>query len=84
MSGVDVRSSSVRRRWREVGLVALGVVLHSVYMLSIFDIYFKSPIVHGMDPVSPRFSSPPPASRLVLLIGKPLATSSSSLDLKLR
>lgn len=73
MIGVDVRSSLERRRRREVGLVALGVVLHSVYMLSIFDIYFKSPIVHGMDPVSPRFSSPPPASRLVLLVGKPLA-----------
>lgn len=75
MIGVDVRSSLERRRrrMREVGLVALGVVLHSVYMLSIFDIYFKSPIVHGMDPVSPRFSSPPPASRLVLLVGKPLA-----------
>lgn len=69
MSGVDVGSSSERRR-AEMGLVALGVVLHSVYMLSIFDIYFKSPIVHGMDPVSPRFASAPPASRLVLLVGK--------------
>lgn len=51
---------------REKWLVVLGVVLHAVYMLSIFDIYFKSPIVHGMDPVKPRFS--PPAKRLVLLV----------------
>lgn len=35
-------------------------------MLSIFDIYFKTPIVHGMEPVTPRF--PAPAKRLVLLV----------------
>ncbi|CAN6477746.1 unnamed protein product [Victoria cruziana] len=56
--------SSLRRRERWI--VALGIALHAVYMLSIFDIYFKSPIVHGMDPVSPRIHAP--AKRLVLLI----------------
>lgn len=58
------------RKWlrrRERWLVALGVVLHAVYMLSIFDIYFKTPIVHGVDPVTPRFAAP--AKRLVLLVG---------------
>ncbi|KAE8689312.1 GPI ethanolamine phosphate transferase, putative isoform 2 [Hibiscus syriacus] len=58
-----------RRKWvkrRETWLVILGVILHAVYMLSIFDIYFKTPIVHGMDLVSPRFSAP--AKRLVLLV----------------
>ncbi|GMP29146.1 hypothetical protein CsSME_00004384 [Camellia sinensis var. sinensis] len=67
-------SSSTERRnnkWlkrRETWLVVLGVVLHAVYMLSIFDIYFKTPIVHGMDPVPPRFSAPP-AKRLFLFVG---------------
>ncbi|KAK2647549.1 hypothetical protein Ddye_015038 [Dipteronia dyeriana] len=58
-----------RNKWlkrREMVLVVLGVVLHAVYMLSIFDIYFKTPIVHGMDPVPPRFVGP--AKRLVLLV----------------
>ncbi|ESW12923.1 hypothetical protein PHAVU_008G153100 [Phaseolus vulgaris] len=57
------------RKWlrrRERWLVVLGVVLHAVYMLSIFDIYFKTPIVHGVDPVTPRFAAP--AKRLVLLV----------------
>ena len=64
-----------RRKWlkrRETWLVVLGVVLHAVYMLSIFDIYFKTPIVHGMDPVAPRFKAP--AKRLVLLIGTMIVT----------
>ncbi|RVX08780.1 GPI ethanolamine phosphate transferase 1 [Vitis vinifera] len=62
-------ATSGKRRWlkrRERWLVVLGVVLHAVYMLSIFDIYFKTPIVHGMDPVTPRFKAP--AKRLVLLV----------------
>ncbi|XP_010550128.1 PREDICTED: GPI ethanolamine phosphate transferase 1 isoform X2 [Tarenaya hassleriana] len=54
-------------RTRETWLVVIGVALHAVYMLSIFDIYFKTPIVHGMDPVPPRFPEPP-AKRLILLI----------------
>ncbi|KAK9925220.1 hypothetical protein M0R45_033550 [Rubus argutus] len=60
---------SVRRKWlktKEKWLVVVGVVLHVVYMLSIFDIYFKSPIVHGMDLVTPRFTAP--EKRLVLLV----------------
>ncbi|OEL36963.1 GPI ethanolamine phosphate transferase 1 [Dichanthelium oligosanthes] len=60
-------SPSASTRRRERWLVVLGVALHAVYMLSIFDIYFKSPIVHGMDPVPPRLSTAP-AKRLVLLV----------------
>ncbi|KAF5807808.1 putative GPI ethanolamine phosphate transferase 1 [Helianthus annuus] len=71
--GVRPRKQSAARirgqKWlkrREIWLVALGIALHVVYMLSIFDIYFKSPIVHGMDPVSPRYTLP--TKRLVLLV----------------
>ncbi|XP_022879422.1 GPI ethanolamine phosphate transferase 1 [Olea europaea var. sylvestris] len=73
--GVSAKNSQetsiikTRKQWlkrKEKWLVVLGIILHAVYMLSIFDIYFKTPIVHGMDPVTPRFTAP--AKRLVLLI----------------
>ncbi|KAL5725280.1 hypothetical protein ACHQM5_008440 [Ranunculus cassubicifolius] len=62
-------SSTKTQTWlkrREGFLIILGIILHAVYMLSIFDIYFKSPIVHGMDLVQPRYKAP--AKRLVLLV----------------
>uniref|UniRef100_A0A8I6B1A6 GPI ethanolamine phosphate transferase 1 n=1 Tax=Rattus norvegicus TaxID=10116 RepID=A0A8I6B1A6_RAT len=45
---------------------ALGLLVHFVFFASIFDIYFTSPLVHGMTPqVTPL---PPPAKRLVLFV----------------
>ncbi|KAE9590126.1 putative GPI ethanolamine phosphate transferase 1 [Lupinus albus] len=63
------KDAEERSKWlkrKEIWLVVLGVILHAVYMLSIFDIYFKTPIVHGVDLVTPRFTAP--AKRLVLLV----------------
>lgn len=65
VSARDETDESSRQK-KEKWLVVMGIVLHAVYMMSIFDIYFKSPIVHGMDPVTPRIH--PPAKRLVLFI----------------
>lgn len=67
MKGGERNSNEKWVKRRERWLVILGIVLHAVYMLSIFDIYFKTPIVHGMHPVKPRFKDPP-AKRLVLLV----------------
>ncbi|XP_009773972.1 uncharacterized protein [Nicotiana sylvestris] len=68
-SAINSNTARNKQKWlsrKEKWLVVLGVILHAVYMLSIFDIYFKTPIVHGMDPVPPRFVAP--AKRLVLLV----------------
>ncbi len=50
-----------------VTLVIVGLLFHIVYVLSIFDIYFRSPIIHGMPPNAAPIE--PPAKRLVLFVG---------------
>ncbi|KAH6899065.1 Phosphatidylinositolglycan class N-domain-containing protein [Thelonectria olida] len=53
------------------GFLAIAVVFHLVYIFSIFDIYFVSPIVSGMrlHGVQRPETSKPPADRLVLFVG---------------
>ena len=53
------------------GFLAIAVVFHLVYLYSIFDIYFVSPIVSGMQAhqVERRDGAPAPAKRLVLFVG---------------
>jgi phosphatidylinositol glycan class N len=52
-------------------LLALGIVFHFCYVASIFDIYFRSPLVHGMEPV--EAPSPAPATRVVLVVGEQIS-----------
>ncbi|KIW48602.1 uncharacterized protein PV06_01173 [Exophiala oligosperma] len=50
------------------GFLSLAVIFHLVYIYSIFDIYFTSPIVHGMKPYRVEVDRAP-AKRLVLFVG---------------
>lgn len=54
-----------------LGFLATAVVFHLVYIYSIFDIYFVSPIVSGMQLVSVDRPTniKSPADRLVLFVG---------------
>ena len=45
-------------------VIVLGVAIHLVFFYSIFDIYFTSPIVHGITPHKANIAAP--AKRLVL------------------
>ncbi|KAL9584684.1 MAG: hypothetical protein Q9212_001967 [Teloschistes hypoglaucus] len=53
------------------GFLAVAVIFHLIYIRSIFDIYFVSPIVSGMRPYAVSRSSDvkAPAKRLVLIVG---------------
>lgn len=62
--------------------MAVAVVFHLVYIYSIFDIYFVSPIVSGMRlfEINREPSKPAPADRLVLFVGEcPLCRSADNL-----
>jgi len=51
-------------------LLLLGLVFHVVYLRSVFDCYFMSPVVRGMKSygATPE-KSIAPAKRLVLIVG---------------
>ena len=53
------------------GFLGIAVVFHLVYICSVFDIYFVSPIVSGMRPfaVQRDIGIEAPAQRLVLFVG---------------
>ncbi|XP_058500893.1 GPI ethanolamine phosphate transferase 1 [Solea solea] len=59
---------------RMITFFLIGLIVHVVFFISIFDIYFTSPLVHGMTPQTTPLA--PPASRLVLVIADGLRVDS--------
>ncbi|KAM9713014.1 GPI ethanolamine phosphate transferase 1 isoform 1-T1 [Menidia menidia] len=59
---------------RMITFFLVGLIVHVVFFVSIFDIYFTSPLVHGMTPQSTPLA--PPASRLVLMVADGLRADS--------
>lgn len=55
-------------------LFVWGFFVHIVLLASVFDIYFKSPIIHGIEPYSSPSTAP--AKRLVLFVADGLRADS--------
>lgn len=55
-------------RLGRLGFLGIAVVFHLIYVFSIFDIYFVSPIVSGMRAFRVD-TTQAPAKRLVLYVG---------------
>lgn len=69
-------------RLGRAGFLAIAVIFHLVYIYSIFDIYFVSPIVSGMRAFSVD-APEAPAKRLVLFVGKRLLQSTQRVKFSL-
>ena len=55
----------------------VGPILHLLFLASVFDIHFKSPLVDSPLPlISDRHKAPPPADRLVLFVADGLRAES--------
>ncbi|XP_050294531.1 GPI ethanolamine phosphate transferase 1 [Anthonomus grandis grandis] len=47
-------------------IIVLGLVIHFLLLFAVFDIYFASPLDHGMHPI--KSTKSPPAKRVVLFV----------------
>ncbi|KAF3836025.1 hypothetical protein F7725_028583 [Dissostichus mawsoni] len=67
-------SSVFTLKMKMITFLLVGLIVHVIFFVSIFDIYFTSPLVHGMTPQTTPLA--PPASRLVLVVADGLRADS--------
>ncbi|KAK2465877.1 hypothetical protein APHAL10511_001518 [Amanita phalloides] len=69
-SGSRPRKNAARKSIAGISrLLVIGLVFHLVYIGTVFDCYFTSPVVHGMQTYSTKGSPSAKAKRLVLIVG---------------
>lgn len=55
-------------------LLLCGLLLHVIFLASVFDVYFNSPVIHGIKEYKPSYQ--PAADRLVLIVADGLRARS--------
>ena len=55
-------------------LIVLSISVHVIFLFSVFDIYFKSPVVRILDTHAPTYDAP--ARRIVLFVADGLRADS--------
>jgi len=64
------------KRNLDIRLIIVGILVHLVIFYSIFDVYFKSPLVNGMAPIEKSPEQTSPARRLCLFVADGLRSDS--------
>lgn len=68
---IDVHESQTMvlksKNWETLFVTVIGFSFACFCALSMIDVYFRSPVVHGMSTHKPDIT--PPAKRLVLFVG---------------
>ncbi|CAG9859115.1 unnamed protein product [Phyllotreta striolata] len=70
----DIKTADMHRKTdrppEETGkkykIILSGIVIHALLLLAVFEVYFSSPLEHGMQPV--KSTTNPPAKRLILFV----------------
>lgn len=81
--GIVTQLAAIMTAVNRFAFLATAMIFHLVYLFSIFDIYFVSPVVSGVRlfAIERVVPAKPPADRLVLFVGaETLAPLDMSLD----